>query len=99
MSTPAHVAGLLVVVRPECLEGVARLIGGSLGAEIHVREHQTGRMVVTLDTPTLDDQRTRFDAIARLPGVLSVDLVCHYLDPGDPEPPRTRTTRGEEARP
>ncbi len=81
---PAHVAGLLVVVRPECLEEVARLIGGSPGAEVHVREPQTGRLVVTVDTPTLREQEARFKAISSISGVCSVDLVCHYVDPGDP---------------
>lgn len=85
---PAHVAGLLVVVQPGSLEEIANLIGESPGAEVHIREPETGRLVVTLDTPTLREQEAGFKAIANLPGVRSVDLVCHYVDAVDAGPAR-----------
>jgi len=83
---PAHVAGLLVVVRPDNLEAIANRIGESPGAEVHVTEPRTGRLVVTLDASSLHEQEAGFKAIASLPGVRSVDLVCHYVDPGDGAP-------------
>jgi nitrate reductase NapAB chaperone NapD len=96
---PAHVAGLLVVVHPDCLDAVAHRIGESPGAEVHLREHQTGRLVVTVDTPTLPEQEARFKAIANIPGVCAVDLVCHYVDPGDAEPRRAPMALGHGERP
>jgi nitrate reductase NapAB chaperone NapD len=85
VAVSAHVAGLLVTVHPDVMDEVAGRLDREPGVEVHIREHQTGRLVVTLDTPTLDDQRTRFRVISNMPGVQSVDLVCHYVDPGDPE--------------
>lgn len=96
---PAHVAGLFIVVRPECLDAVARRIGESLGARVHAWEHQTGRLVVTLDTPGLREQEAGFKAIANLPGVCSVDLVCHFVDADDAAPPHVGAPRLPEARP
>lgn len=98
MSMPAHVAGLLVVVQPGSLEEIANLIGESPGAEVHIREPETGRLVVTLETPSLREQEAGFKAIANMPGVWSVDLVCHFVDPVDAGPARVVLAPPLEAR-
>lgn len=98
MAVFAHVAGLLVTAHPDVMDEVAGRLDREPGVEVHVREHQTGRLVVTLDTPTLDDQRTRFKAIANMRGVRSVDLVCHYVDPVEAGPARVVLAPPLEAR-
>lgn len=80
------------------MDEVEGRLDGEPGVEVHVREHQTGRLVVTVDTPTLREQEARFKAISGIPGVCSVDLVCHYVDPGDPEIELVGAALRQEAR-
>lgn len=78
----AHVSGLLVTVRPGHLDSVERRLATLPGVAVHVRDDAGGRLVITLETPSLEGQQDGHAAMAGLPNVLSVAMVCHYLDPG-----------------
>lgn len=77
-----HVAGLLLIVRPDQLADVERGLASLPGVDVHVRDQTEGRLVVTLETATFDGQQAGFAALSALPGVLNVDLVCHYVERG-----------------
>ncbi|MDP2322171.1 MAG: chaperone NapD [Acidobacteriota bacterium] len=83
----AHVSGLLVTVRPGHLDSVERSLAALPGVAVHVRDDAGGRLVTTLETPSLEGQKDGHAAMAGLPHVMSVAMVCHYVDgPGaDPE--------------
>jgi len=83
----AHVSGLLVTVRPGHLDSVERSLAALPGVVVHVRDDAGARLVTTLETPSLEGQKDGHAAMAGLPHVMSVAMVCHYVDgPGaDPE--------------
>jgi nitrate reductase NapAB chaperone NapD len=86
LANPLHVSGLLVAVQPGHLDAVARRLADQPGIDVHVRDLDGSRLVVTLETPTLESQHAAFATLASLPGVAAVDLVCHYVDEPGTEP-------------
>lgn len=76
-----HVAGLLVSVVPGEIRHVMRHLSAAPGLQVHARDDITGRIVVTIDTASIDEQEAQFEWVRTLPGVRVVDLVCHYFEP------------------
>lgn len=76
----AHVSGLLVTVWPGHLDSVERGLVCLPGVVVHVRDDTGARLVTTLETPTLEGQQDGHAAMARLAHVVSVAVVCHYVD-------------------
>jgi nitrate reductase NapD len=73
-----NISSLVVHVRPEQRSEVELTLQGWPGIEIHASTPE-GRLVVTVDT---DDESTEsFDRIGALPGVMSVAMVYHHLEP------------------
>jgi len=52
------------------------------GVEVHAVTSE-GHLVVTIERPTDGEMTGAFDAINRLPGVLSAALVYHHDEPVD----------------
>jgi len=84
----AHVSGLLVTVRPGHLDSVERRLLALPGVAVHVRDDAGGRLVTTLETPSLEGQKDGHAAMAGLPHVVSVAMVCHYVDGPCADPAR-----------
>lgn len=73
-----NISSLVVHVRPEQRSDVEHTLQSWPGIEIHASTPE-GRLVVTVDT---DDESTEsFDRIGALPGVMSVAMVYHHLEP------------------
>jgi len=73
-----NISSLVVHVRPKQRSEVELTLQGWPGIEIHASTPE-GRLVVTVDT---DDESTEsFDRIGALPGVMSVAMVYHHLEP------------------
>ncbi len=78
-----NVSSVVVRLAPDDVaEGVRRL-GGLPGVEVRFTDAARGRIVVTQETLTTDEQEAGLRRIQALPGFLSAELVCHYF--GDPE--------------
>jgi nitrate reductase NapAB chaperone NapD len=78
---PLHVAGLLVSAAPGQLRDVVRHLSAAPGLQVHARDDTTGRIVVTIETASIDEQEAQFAWVRTLCGVRAVDLVCHYFEP------------------
>jgi nitrate reductase NapD len=64
---------------PRMNEAVARL--SSLpGIEVQLTDPASGKIVVTQETETTEEQEAGLRSIQALPGLLSAALVCHYID-------------------
>lgn len=72
-----NIIGILVAAHPERCEPVRAQLGAIAGVEVHAVTPE-GRMVVTVERPDDDEMTAAFDAITRLPGVLSAALVYHH---------------------
>ncbi len=89
MSTPTQtgpysIAGVVVRTRPDDLSQVAARLAGFPGVDVHHLEASTGRIVITLETAHPDEEQDRLERVRQAPGVVSAELVYHYVDPPGP---------------
>lgn len=80
-SAPYTIAGILVRTRTADLAALTKGLSALPGVEVHHREPESGRLVITLETASVDDQRRGLDAVRRQTGVISAELVFHYTAP------------------
>lgn len=76
-----HISSAVVHVRPASLEAVQGVIAAMEGVEIHVAS-ATGKLVITLETPSERDVARQMEAIQAMSGVLSATLVYHQVEAG-----------------
>ncbi|MCR4375547.1 MAG: chaperone NapD [Acidobacteria bacterium] len=74
------IASLLVRATPAALPEVLDRLNGLPGVEVHHVEQEAGRAVLTLETEAPADEAARLDGIRRTPGVLTAELVYHYVE-------------------
>ena len=77
------VAGLLVRTLPADLPAVTARLSALAGVDVHHEEGATGRLVVTLETADIDDEHEGLERVRREAGVISAELVYHYVAPPD----------------
>ena len=75
-----NVSSVVVRVAPERAADGMRHLASLPGVEIRFTDVARGRIVVTQETETAGEQEEGLRRIQALPGVLSADLVCHYVD-------------------
>ncbi len=87
-----HLSGLLVICKPSSTDACVRDLEPCSGIDIYVTDRSKGRIVVVLETKTLDEQADGLRHVQRLPHVKSAELVYHYFgDAGDkPADPAAR---------
>ena len=74
-----HIASLLVQVLEEAKADVSMTIGAIAGAEIHAPD-SSGKLIVTLEAPSLGDVSDALNAISVMKGVISATLVYHHVE-------------------
>ncbi len=67
-------------VAPERVADGVRRLGELPGVEVRFTDADRGRIVVTQESETTDEQEAGLRRIQALPGLLSAELVCHYFD-------------------
>ena len=77
-----NITGLLVSAHPGHTDALREQLTAMSGVEVHAVTPE-GHMVVTVERPTDGEMTGAFDAINRLPGVLSAALVYHHDEPVD----------------
>ena len=84
------ISGLAILLSPVpdlCASALAALADHS---ELELGPRAGDRIAAVLDTPDARQDRVAVEALAAIPGVLRVDLVCVYfddaLDPGSSAP-------------
>lgn len=78
---PYTIAGILVRTHSADLVALTKGLSALPGVEVHHREPESGRLVITLETVGVDDQQRRLDEVRRQAGVVSAELVFHYTAP------------------
>lgn len=74
------IASLLVRATPAVLPAVLDQLARLPGIEVHHIDTDAGRAVLTLETDALSDEAARLEDIRRTPGVLTAELVYHYVE-------------------
>ena len=72
-------SGIVVQADPSGLAEVAERLVGLPGVQIHQKHPETGRMVLTLEAGTGDEEVAGLRRIQKVPGVVTADLVYHRL--------------------
>jgi nitrate reductase NapD len=90
--TPAGVegtvscSGIVVRIPPDRLAATLPELSALPGVRVHQQDPATGRLVLTLEAASIDDEIEGLRRIQRLPGVASAELVYHRLREDDPAP-------------
>ncbi len=75
-----NISGIAVRTRPESVELVAQALSAIEGVEVHAADVGSGKLVVTLEAPTVGAEVEGFKRIRALPHVIAADLVQHYFE-------------------
>jgi nitrate reductase NapD len=75
-----NISGISVSTRPEWVESVAQSLSAIEGVEVHAADVRAGKLVVTLEAPTVSAEVEGFKRIRALPHVVAADLVQHYFE-------------------
>jgi periplasmic nitrate reductase NapD len=78
---PIEIASILVQVRPERVDAVARTIERLPGSQIYSRSPQ-GKLAVVIEADNVGDIGATLNAISSMPHVLSAALVFHGTEEG-----------------
>lgn len=74
-----NVSSIVVRVAPDRVADGVRRLGELPGVEVRFADAARGRIVITQESETTDEQETGLRRIQALPGLLSAELVCHYF--------------------
>lgn len=91
-----NVSGIVVVVPTEHLTATIDALGRLQGIDVHHCDPQTGRIVVTQEADTIQDEVDGLKRIKGLPHVILAEMVYHCFEedsdlaariPADPDDP------------
>jgi nitrate reductase NapD len=80
ISHAMNISSVVVRVSPENVADGVRRLGDLPGVEVQFTDAARGRIVVTQESATTDEQEAGLRRIQALPGLLSAELVCHYFE-------------------
>jgi nitrate reductase NapD len=74
-----HISSLIVHLKPDYLTAVIESISEISGLEVQ-GHNESGKLVVTMETPTEHDVIDAIRVINDQPGVLNTSLIFHQID-------------------
>lgn len=74
-----NVSSIVVRVAPSGVAGCVQRLAAMPGVEVQFTDVDQGRIVLTQESQTTDEQEAGLRRIQALPGLLSAELVCHYF--------------------
>lgn len=74
-----HIASCVVRVRREAMAGAIAPIEAAAGGQIDASD-ASGKLVVVLEGPSTGSLLDRMDAIRKIPGVLSIEMVYQHAE-------------------
>ncbi len=76
-----HTSGILVLSHPADVTSCVDALESLPGVEVHHVEEDTGRMIVVLETASLEEQENGLRKIQQLEKVLTAALVNYRFNP------------------
>lgn len=80
-----NVSGIVVGCEPTGIDACATALSAMPGIEVYAFDRAGGRLVVTQESTSTEEQEDGLRLVQALPGVLHAELVYHYFDDGDPD--------------
>lgn len=81
-----HYSGVLVVVPRSQIDEMGTRIQALPGMEVRFSYPESGRLIVVLETDTVEGQQEGLRRLKALPGVVMAEAVYHHVDT-EGEPP------------
>ena len=75
-----NISGILVKVTPERVESMVDHLNGLDGIDVHHIEAATGRIVITQEAETINDEVEGLKRIRALPGIILAEMSYHNFE-------------------
>ncbi len=79
-----NLSAILVVTRPEEIDRACEVLEERPGVEVHHVHRETGRLIITQEAETIDDEVDGLGRIQELPFVILAEMVEHHFAPESP---------------
>lgn len=74
------ISGIMVYADPEQWIRVLESIAGIEGVSLHQSDASSGKLVITIESESLDEQKVLLGKVKALSGVRAAELAYHYSD-------------------
>ena len=74
------ISGILVIVSPPRVESMVEQLNGMDGIDVHHIEATTGRIVITQEAATINDEVDGLKRIRALPGIILAEMSYHNFE-------------------
>ena len=88
-------SGLVILCDPGQVVDCVRELSGRFGVDVYSADPKHGRIVVVVETETVQEQDAMLRGIQVMPGVRMAELVYHYFGGEEDLPAPERGTRHE----
>jgi nitrate reductase NapD len=75
-----NISGILVIVSPQRVESMVDQLNGLDGIDVHHIEAATGRIVITQEAETINDEVNGLKRIRALPGIILAEMSYHNFE-------------------
>ena len=74
-----NISAILAVTLPEKLDAMVATLNQLPGVEVHHIDQVSGRLILTQEAESIDDEINGLKTIKKLPGIIMADMVQHYF--------------------
>jgi nitrate reductase NapAB chaperone NapD len=78
-------SGIVVTVVGTKLPDTVTRLNALPGVEVHQTDADRGKIIAVLEGEALGEHTDMLRRIQELPGVVTADLACHFVDPDESE--------------
>ena len=75
-----NISGILVIVSPQRVASMVDHLNGLDGIDVHHSEAATGRIVITQEAETINDEVDGLKRIRALPGIILAEMSYHNFE-------------------
>ncbi|MEN8205117.1 MAG: chaperone NapD [Pseudomonadota bacterium] len=75
-----NISGILVIVSPQRVESMVDQLNGMDGIDVHHIEAATGRIVITQEAESINDEVNGLKRIRALPGIILAEMSYHNFE-------------------
>ncbi|MCU7958427.1 MAG: chaperone NapD [gamma proteobacterium symbiont of Bathyaustriella thionipta] len=74
-----NLSTILVISKKESLHEVIDCLNKQTGVDVHHSDPDTGRMIITQEAETIDDEVAGLKRLKKLPNIIYAEMVSHYF--------------------
>jgi len=74
-----NLSTILVITKPEHLQNVIKCLNQQAGVDVHHTDPDTGRIIITQEAETIDDEVSGLKQLKKLPHIVYAEMVSHFF--------------------